>query len=224
MERIDWAGVPQRLANLAVSPNASKVFGYLGHGFEVEPVLQPGELEELEEQLAIRLPDDYRSFLLNVGRGGAGPFYGIFPVRQIAGRWAWAGDGADLTDLGRLTEPFPVQGPDESVLEGLLAERPDEETFNDIEDFDAAYEAWDRRYVSMMWNQARTVGAICLCHEGCAARDWLVVSGPERGNIWMDHRVDDKDLFPGRLGNLDRITFADWYLDWLAAAEKEAGI
>lgn len=219
--KIDWTDVRQRIAGLAASSNAAKVFGANGHHFELEPVLQLHELTQLEQQLKVRLPDDYRDFLLYVGRGGAGPYYGIFHVQHEAGQWRWIGDGADLTDLTRLDEAFPVQGPDQEVVDALLAEQPDEEDFEVITDFDAAYEAWDERYSAVMWNEARTVGAICICHQGCAGRDWLIVSGPERGNIWTDHRVDDEDLFPHRHGDDERTTFATWYLEWLAAAEAE---
>ncbi|SEG82391.1 SMI1 / KNR4 family (SUKH-1) [Thermomonospora echinospora] len=221
MVMVDWHEVRRRVRDLAASPLAAKVFGYHGHGFQLDPVLRPDELAELEQQIKVRLPDDYRDFLLHVGRGGAGPFYGVFPVERIDGRWQWVGDGADLTDLDRLDRPFPAEGLDPTVLEALRAEEPDEETFEDIESFDTAYEEWDRRYEAVVWNDARTVGALCLCHQGCALREWLVVSGPERGNIWTDHRVDDEDLSPHREGDLERTSFATWYLSWLKAAEAE---
>ncbi|GAB3985098.1 hypothetical protein GCM10029978_096790 [Actinoallomurus acanthiterrae] len=228
MDKIDWGDVRRRVTDLARMPGASGVFGHHGHRFELEPVLRPDELAELESQLGVTLPDDYRQFLLNVGCGGAGPAYGVFPVRRTGeGRWHWVGDGADLADPARLAEPFPAKGPDPAVLEALLAEQPEEENFPVIEDFDAAYEAWDERWVAVLWAEARTAGAICLCHLGCARREWLVVSGSERGNIWADHRVDDEDLFPltgsdsGR-DEGDRVTFGTWYLEWLEQAEAKA--
>lgn len=195
------------------------MFGSIGHRFRLEPVLSPAELAELEAQIGIRLPQEYRTFLLTVGAGGAGPAYGVFAVQREDGRWRWTGDGADLADWSRLAEPFPAQGPDPTVVEQLLKDCPEEEGFDDIEDFDSAYEDWDRRWGEVMWNPERTVGAIVICHLGCADRQWLVISGPERGRIWSDSRVDQVDLAPLRTEHGRPVTFARWYLDWLAHAE-----
>jgi hypothetical protein len=81
------------------------------------------------------------------------------------------------------------------------------------DDFDARYQAWDKRLEDLLWNPDRTVGAICLCHEGCAYRYWLVVSGPQRGRIWSDQRAAQVDLQP------TGTTFGPWYLDWLIKQE-----
>ncbi|MEH0421207.1 SMI1/KNR4 family protein [Streptomyces sp. B21-083] len=89
----------------------------------MEDRLTQGELAELEAQTGVRLPEEYRTFLLHVGAGGAGPAYGLFPVRRVQGRWRWEGAGADLADLSRLAEPFPDQGPDPKLLDDLLAQR-----------------------------------------------------------------------------------------------------
>lgn len=124
----------------------------MGHKWVVEDPLTQGELAELEAQIGVRLPEEYRAFLLHVGAGGAGPAYGLFPVRCVQGRWRWEGDGADLADLSRLAEPFPDQGPDPELLEDVLAQRPEEEDFDDIEDFDDAIEAWDERWEAVITN------------------------------------------------------------------------
>ncbi|MFE2722232.1 SMI1/KNR4 family protein [Kitasatospora sp. NPDC059327] len=180
------------------------------------------ELAGLEAQIGVRLPEEYRTFLLRVGAGGAGPAYGTFPVRRTADRWGWEGDGADLADWSRLAEPFPAAPLDPTALRTLLERCPQEEDFTDTdEDFDTAYEAWDEQWGEVMWAPQRTVGAIVLCHLGCAARQWLVVSGPERGRIWNDDRADEVDLAPLLDTGGRPVTFARWYLDWLDAAEQQ---
>jgi len=102
-----WSDVPERVARLSAHAAASEVFGSQGHRWKLEPPMSAEELAELESQLRIELPAEYRSFLLEVSRGGAGPAYGLFALRRVDCRWEWEGDGADITDLETLAQPFP---------------------------------------------------------------------------------------------------------------------
>ncbi|KJY41985.1 cell wall assembly protein [Streptomyces sp. NRRL B-1568] len=217
-----WNGVRQRVAALATQPSSGEVFGSLGHKWALEDPLTDDALAELEAQVGVELPDDYRNFLTVVGAGGAGPAYGLFPVRRVQGRWRWEGDGADLADLSMLARPFPDHSPDPESLDALLAERPEEEDFDEIEDFDDAIEAWDERWEALMFAPERTAGAIVISHLGCAQREWLIISGTHRGTIWSDCRADDADLAPLLDGNGAPVTFARWYTDWLQEAERIA--
>ncbi|MEU2655123.1 SMI1/KNR4 family protein [Streptomyces sp. NPDC007325] len=217
-----WAGVRRRIETVGASPSGSEVFGALGHRWILEDPLSPDELAELEAQTGVRLPEEYRTFLLHVGAGGAGPAYGLFPVRRVRGRWRWEGDGADIADLSRLAEPFPDQGPDPKLLADLHAQRPEEEDFDDVEDFDDAFEAWDERWGDLMFAPERTVGAIVISHLGCTQREWLIISGSHRGTVWSDCRVDAIDLAPLLAEDGTPVTFARWYTDWLEKAERAA--
>ncbi|MFD8317415.1 SMI1/KNR4 family protein [Kitasatospora purpeofusca] len=215
-----WAGVREQIQELAKAPGATAVFGSRGHGFALEDPLGEGEVDQLEAQLGIRLPEDYRAFLIEVGAGGAGPGYGLFPVRRAGDRWSWEGDGADLLTPGRLSEPFPVQGPDPALLNALQEECPRREDFDEAEGFGLALGAWERRWEALLWSPERTVGAVVLSHLGCAYRQWLVVSGPERGRIWSDDRADDRDLEPLLGAGQEPMTFTLWYRKWLADAVR----
>ena len=218
-----WAGVRERVRALAESASGRKVFGSIGHGFALDDPLTPDEVDALEAQIGVALPDEYRTFLLEVGAGGAGPYYGIYPAR-CQDRWCWEGDGVELADLSRLAEPFPVQGPDPAALRALLDERPEEEDYEQLDDFDGAIEAWEQRWAALMWSADRTVGAVVISTSGCAVRQWLVLSGPERGRIWWDGRVDDEDLEPLRDDEGEPVSFAQWYLGWLADAEQRGAV
>ncbi len=195
------------------------MFGSLGHRWVLEEPLTEDGVTELEEQIGVRLPVEYRTFLLHVAAGGAGPAYGLFPVRRVQGQWRWEGDGADLADLSMLAEPFPEQGPDPKALEELLAQRPEEGDFDEIEDFDDAIEAWDEQWYALMFAPERTAGAIVICHLGCALREWLIISGSHRGTVWSDGRADDVDLVPLLDDDKKPVTFARWYTGWLERAE-----
>ncbi|MEU2061157.1 SMI1/KNR4 family protein [Streptomyces sp. NPDC013455] len=215
-----WDGVRERVTALGTQPMSGKVFGAPSHEWALDAPLSAEELAELETQTGARLPEDYRTFLTRVGAGGAGPAHGLFPVRRVRGRWRWEGDGADMAGLSLLARPFPERGPDPETVAALLAERPEEEDFDEIEEFDDAIEAWDERWGAVMFAPERTAGAIVVCHQGCAQREWLIVSGGHRGTIWSDRRVDDMDLAP-LLDHAGRpVTFTRWYLDWLEKAER----
>ena len=74
-------------------------------------------------------------------------------------------------------------------------EYPDEEDW-EPDDYDEAYENWHERFIDLYWDDAHTLGGICISHRGCALRNWLVVSGPARGQVWSDDRVDEGGLSP----------------------------
>jgi hypothetical protein len=209
---MDWSGVRERVAALRERPRSNEIFGANGgtngHGFRLEPRLSPSDLAALESWLAITLPDDYRGFLTEVAAGGAGPCYGVYPVRRDGDNgWTWHGADAELTDTTRINDPFPVDRVPESVLDALEREKPDEY------EEDAAFDAWDARLEALLYDPSMTAGAICISDEGCGYADWLVVTGPARGTIWGDPRTMDMDLRP------TNATFGEWYLGWLTECE-----
>jgi hypothetical protein len=206
---------------LALRPTPPEaVFGALGHRFEVEGCLTAGEIADLQAQLGVELPGDYRSFLLEVGAGGAGPAYGVFSLRRAEGGWSWFGDGAELTSLDLLARDFPGPiDPDEAAA--FYATQPDEDDFDEEDDYMAALVSWERREEEVMWSPARTVGALCLCHLGCALREWLIVTTESRGTMWRDERADGGNLTPIMIDG-EHATFGRWYLEWLVKAEAAA--
>jgi len=217
MSRHDWSDVRERVERLAAEPEAGEVFGSVAHRWVLEPPLSGEEMAELEGQLRVELPGEYRSFLLQAGRGGAGPAYGLWPLRRVDERWRWEGDGADLTALDKLDQPFPhVEAFD---LEDGLPDRPDESGFASEADFDAAEKAyWER--LEAVYRQ-NTVGLLYLCHLGCAFREALVVSGPARGQMWADLSAEGNGFQPLRDDDGTPLGFARWYRRWLDEAEAQ---
>lgn len=167
----------------------------------------------------MRLPGEYRSFLVEAGRGGAGPAYGLFPVRRVDGRWRWEGDGADLTDLGTLGQPFPHVEAFNPADE--LPDPPVEEDFSSPEDFNAAEDAYWEKHDEVVYRPEHSIGLLYLCHLGCAQREALVVSGPARGRMWADDTADGGGFRPLVDGDGTPLGFARWYRQWLDNAEAQ---
>jgi HEAT repeat protein len=64
----------------AVRQRQLSCFGSDSHRFHLNPPISEEELSRFETVQGIELPVGYRGFLLHAGNGGAGPYYGVFPL------------------------------------------------------------------------------------------------------------------------------------------------
>ncbi|MFD7258425.1 SMI1/KNR4 family protein [Streptomyces sp. NPDC059874] len=215
MSEDTWAGVRERVLRLAEHPRADKVFGARGHGFRLGPVMGEEQLRALEADLGAGLPAQYRSFLLRVGGGGAGPYYGLMtPVLGNSG-WQWLGIGlafaAQPTTAEFAGRPFVAEAL-QRELAALEAEEPTKEAFTADAEFRRAYAAWDARYEELY--DAQEAGAVFLSEQGCGYASLMVMTGPHRGAIWDDLRPAGRGIEP--TGH----DFAHWYRSWLERTEQ----
>jgi hypothetical protein len=67
-------------------------------------------------------------------------------------------------------------------------------------------------------------GAIPICHLGCALREWLVVSGEQKGFIWKDSRTDNGGISPVYNASGGQANFSDWYMSWLDESLRKAEV
>jgi SMI1/KNR4 family protein SUKH-1 len=218
----DWSDVRERLRRLAATPGAGAIPGVPGQRWvlELEPPLSAEELAEVEAQLRVTLPGEYRSFLLEAGRGGAGPGYGLFPMRRVDGRWQWEGDETELTDLDTLDQPFPhVEA--FNPADGL-PEPPDEADFDSEEELNEAEDAYWEQYDAVVDRPEHSIGLLYLCHFGSALREALVITGPAQGQMWADDTADQGGFRPVEDDDGTPIGFARWYRRWLDAVEAGA--
>jgi hypothetical protein len=188
----------------AVQPH---VFGADTHCFQLNPPLREGEVERFEQEHRVNLPSDYRQFITRLGNGGAGPFYGIFPVGKMDdtfGLCAWREDDGLV---GVLSKPFPLDA-DWNDLAGMP---PDDLADRNESDYEAQMDAFEKSY----WRSSLMNGAIPICHEGCALRVWLVLAGTEAGRVWEDRRSEYAGIRRIALPDGSPATFAAWYDEWL---------
>jgi len=170
-----------------------------------------------EERRGIRLPEGYRDFVLNVGDGGAGPEYGVFKLGRMDGLMGEETVWKEGEFVGRLSLCWPHREA-WNLPKEMLQLPPFHDLSVDAEE--AFYDDVDRKY----WDAALVSGAFPICHHGCALRDWLIVTGPEAGQVWHDARVDHNGLRPYESVDGRRLTFEEWYLDWLKATLRKFGI
>lgn len=201
----DWSDVRRRVAALArrlgTVPDAGRR--------TVPAPLSPAELAEVEAQIATPLPEEYRSYLLQVSRGGVHP---LPELRQVDGQWRWRFQTYDEA-VGRLDRPFPHtqawNWPDESDPEPMPEDHPTPEAF------EAAERLWWREKVGFEGEQEVTQGSLVLHDRGCGFDTLLVVSGPARGTMWFDDRCVDGGLHPVLDDAGHRVGFARWYRRYL---------
>jgi hypothetical protein len=125
----------ERLRTAKRQPN---VFGAESHGFKLHPPLSESTVGKFEAKYRIRLPEEYRGFLINLGNGGAGPFYGLFKLGEMDDchdfqKWE-EGDGF----VGVLARSFP-----HSAAWNDLPAEPEET--GDEEVYEERLDAFDRR-------------------------------------------------------------------------------
>ena len=142
-------------------------FGAAAHRYSLNPPLAESEVTAFEARHDLSLPEDYRDFLLEVGDGGAGPFYGLFRL--------------DRSDLDRRDG--------EDLMPGFLAGSfPHERSWNE----DYSSPEGEEEY----FDPAPIRGSLNLSHQGCGYMVRLVLNGPQRGTLWEDGRCSDMGITP----------------------------
>lgn len=212
----DFGRIRGKLERLRLADPGLNTFGAIGHRYRFRPPLEERELLEFERRQEIRLPEGYRAFLRELGNGGPGPFYGIHPLGLFDGGRDDQPWEADPMAAGRLDRPFPLR-----EAWNLPAERLTPPAgLGRGEALDRWFEAFDEEY----WRPDRLNGAFPICHHGCALRTYLVVTGPERGNVWFDRRADYEGMEPHVDHEGRHLEFLEWYVRWLDESLASLGV
>jgi len=121
--------------------------------------LSEDEIGLFETQHSIKLPDQYRKFLLEVGNGGIGPPFinGLAKLGEVASDMHES-QKHNWSRLPNIANPFPF-------TEGWCWEHQPKSDQGPLEQVDH--------------------GSIYLGNDGCGQYWHLIVSGAERGNIWQ---------------------------------------
>jgi hypothetical protein len=190
------------------------VFGSETHQYKSYPQSND-EIESFESKLGIRLPEDYRQFLQEIGYG-AGPYYGLYSLERSLSVLL-SDQGEQETWPPKPSQPFPI------------SRKYAEEQFRLMSEKKAVV-------FNIFWPAD---GCIPICHEGCSGWHYLVTAGDLVGTVWSRstpvwnpyHPIDeDWTIAPqpssgllysyiyAPLWHTPRSpipTFLDWYRTWL---------
>lgn len=174
-----------------------KIFGSDAHRYKFNSCLTDEALQRFEKSFDLTLPVDYKDFLNQIGNGGSGPAYGLLPL------FDWDIE-LEINDNSFLSTNFPH-------LDKWNATQDfdtDDEDYTEKEDF----QKWEEEYFS----NRHITGSMRICHYGCAIYYLLVVTGKEAGHIWVGDRASDYGIYPVTSKSTGgRMTFIDWYDEWL---------
>jgi len=167
-------------------------FGSEEHNWKMQTKIDKKELQTIESLYSIILPQEYRSFLLTLGNGGAGPAYGMYSLQSgIAHLRKPTERDCLVTEFRHLDYYNPFEDPSLRLsLEKLL----------------------DNGKITNEYNQMlerTTYGTLVVGHEGCGYMHRLVITGPRRGTVWIDSSCSDQGYIPLN------VSFLDWYELWI---------
>ena len=184
-----------------------EIFGASCHEYQFNKVIDKTSIDEFEAKFNVQLPGDYKLFLLEVGNGGAGPFYGVLPFEKCLFSDI---DYPNAKFVLNPSLPFPYH--EEWNMDNPLNGEDDEQ--------DEQLEAFEKEY----FDDKHANGTIRICNYGCGHFINLIVKGEEYSHIWSDDRASDFGIYPFRDFNYHdqaRLTFFDWYEGWIEKSLSE---
>ncbi|MFE0628497.1 SMI1/KNR4 family protein [Streptomyces sp. NPDC058864] len=219
--RTGWSGVRERVIAVEEAERRASGRGTSPHPV-FEPVLTAAEIAEVEAQYGVELPDEYRTFLAEVGAGGPGPAFELASLRRVDGTWGWIWAGCDPMVLDA-SGPF-VETADwaDRQVATLHAAGYEPTTRDDDDDYLDDYRSAFGDTGEADWFEERVRGAILISDNGCGMSGWLIVVGPHRGELRDRDCGGNPPFEPCVDASGERHTFRTWYLEWLEEREREA--
>ena len=135
------------------------IFGARSHHWKINPPIDKESLRKIESSLGYHLPSTYREYIIEIGNGGAGPYFGVRKLQPDL-----EGDR-----LERMRREFI--GIDEIL-------RRVREVGIEIDE-DGYYEIFDNLLVDEFLS-----GTWYLAPDGCGHSERLVLHGKEAGSVF----------------------------------------
>lgn len=157
-------------------------FGTWGHAHIFKPVLPESEVAAWEETLQIKLPQDYRLYLTQLGNGGPGPAYGIAPFKcslnpNFIKPCLYSDDEAEKFNAAA-QDWFDLENTDdEELYERYYQQHPNEPRLS--------FKDWDNQVMDANFDELEerlfNHGQVMIANQGCSLDIYLILNGSETG-------------------------------------------
>lgn len=189
------AEIRVKLATLDRLDPDRRIFASRAHQYRLNPPLSVKEVEEVEQRTGVRLPEQYRQFVTELGDGGPGPGYGIYSLGQALR------DERSPERLASLARPFPAPKTPAEVQElpnlppGLLAVC----SVGGGGEYCLVLAGPERGYVWVTNADGEWSPAV--------NESWLLTQPDVQSAGWLEVAL--------RSPRERRLQFIDWFVDWL---------
>lgn len=176
-----------KLIHLKRMDRGLQIFGADSHKYNSNKV-SLAEVEFFERQNQIKLPSEFKDFLVYIGIG-AGPDYGIYSLTQMAKEYKeWA---FFLDENSRLSNQCDLKNID--AIELIQNKQNDPKGFH--------------------YKRLKNAnGILPIETQGCTYYCFIILNGEQVGKIWAADSNEFNTL-PG--GTIQEFFFLDWYENWL---------
>ncbi len=180
-----------KLLHAVQTPGADQVFGAGSHRYRMNEPMTMKELNALETEWGVRLPESFAAFLTGIGNGGPGSYGGAGPYYGIYGTDSMEPDVERLAQASRFrmspaTQDWQSQDTEDYAVDESLDDEAYNEAFADL-----------------------LKGTLEIGTMGCDNEILLIVSGEHRGRIVYMNMEYQKPFFTYEKN------FLDWYERWL---------
>jgi len=176
-------------------------FGASSHRYRLNPPIEPSFVRRVEERYGFLLPEDYFRFITEVGDGGAGPDYGIYPFTELLKK------GTDPR-AERFWEEYRQSLAKPFAPRKMMADEVEEYSITTQEGYDRNP---DRFYIYEKpepYDLCDTDGFYVLGTHGCQWDFGLIISGDWRGKVFD---TDNESAY-GFVAD----SFEEFYRNWLS--------
>lgn len=211
-------------------------FACWGHTHLFNPVLPLEELEAWEELMQVTLPEDYRTYLTQLGNGGAGPAYGLAPLRCPVDEVArnlprpciYSRDQEEKFQdvLRRFVHWYSMD--DDWAL--YLEYFPDAPRLGEEKWQKPLYRQWSGKLEAaldeMVVNPLLHYGQYMIANEGCSGDIYIILNGSHQSCVHCATTDCDPDLaypephtFASYAQEYLTQTFADYFMSYVDRTE-----
>lgn len=169
---------------------------HLADTYTIQQKADVKDIEVFENRFDVKLPQDFRWFVLNIGNG---------IVTNTAHR-PYLLESIDFASYRYFDDEYNP-GIEFSLSSKVVFGSREHYEDNSNYPYEVYFDDDDTIFMSKYLN-----GMVTIAAYGCGTTSNLIVKGKEYGNVWMDDFASNNEIFPeyDSTKNLPRLTFTQW--------------